>query len=52
MFLDAIHFHVRSEGQITKKAVYIAISIDLDGKYPKIAQSYRSNLSIYFKYPE
>ncbi len=32
MFLDAIHYHVRSEGQIVKKAVYIAISIDLDGK--------------------
>lgn len=25
MFLDAIHYHVRSEGQIVKKAVYIAI---------------------------
>ena len=32
MFLDAIHYHVRSEGQIVKKAVYIAIGIDLDGK--------------------
>lgn len=32
LFLDAIHFHVRSEGQIVKKAVYIAIGIDLDGK--------------------
>ena len=32
VFLDAIHFHVRSEGQIVKKAVYIAIGIDLDGK--------------------
>lgn len=31
-FLDAIHYHVRSEGQIVKKAVYIAIGIDLDGK--------------------
>lgn len=29
--LDAIHYHVRSEGQIVKKAVYIAIAIDLDG---------------------
>ena len=25
VFLDAIHYHVRSEGQIVKKAVYIAI---------------------------
>lgn len=32
VFLDAIHYHVRSEGQIIKKAVYIAIGIDLSGK--------------------
>ena len=32
MFLDAIHYHVRSEGQIVKKAVYIAIGINLDGR--------------------
>lgn len=32
VFLDAIHYHVRSEGQIVKKAVYIAIGVDLDGK--------------------
>ena len=32
MFMDAIHYHVRSEGQIVKKAVYIAIGIDLDGR--------------------
>ena len=31
VFLDAIHYHVRSEGHIAKKAVYIAIGIDLDG---------------------
>ena len=31
-FLDAIHYHVRSEGQIVKKAVYIALGINLDGK--------------------
>jgi transposase-like protein len=31
VFLDAIHYHVRSEGQIVKKAVYIAIGISLDG---------------------
>lgn len=31
VFLDAIHYHVRSEGHIVKKAVYIAIGIDLDG---------------------
>ena len=32
VFLDAIHYHVRSEGQIVKKAVYISIGINLDGK--------------------
>ena len=32
VFLDAIHYHVRSEGQIVKKAVYIAIGLDLDGR--------------------
>ena len=31
VFMDAIHYHVRSEGQIIKKAVYIAIGISLDG---------------------
>ena len=32
VFLDVIHDHVRSKGQIVKKAVYIAIGIDLEGK--------------------
>lgn len=32
VFMDAIHYHVRSEGQIVKKAVHIAIGIDLDGR--------------------
>ena len=32
VFLDAIHYPVRSEGQIVKKAVYIALGINLDGK--------------------
>ena len=31
MFMDAIHYHVRSEGQIVKKAVYIAIGLGVDG---------------------
>lgn len=31
VFLDVIHYHVRSEEQIVKKAVYIAIGINLDG---------------------
>ena len=32
VFMDAIHYHVRSEGQIVKKAVYIAIGVQMDGK--------------------
>lgn len=32
VFLDATHCHVRSEGQIIKKAVCIAIGIDLEGR--------------------
>ena len=32
VFMVAIHYHVRSEGQIVKKAVYIAIGINLDGR--------------------
>ena len=35
VFLDAIHYHVRSEGQIVKKAVYIAIGIDLEDVYKR-----------------
>lgn len=31
IFMDAIHYHVRSEGRIIKKAVYIIIGIDMDG---------------------
>ena len=31
VFLDAVHFHVRSEGQIVKKAVYVAIGINPEG---------------------
>ena len=32
VFMDAIHYRVRSEGRIIKKAVYIAIGINLDGR--------------------
>jgi transposase-like protein len=31
VFMDAIHYHVRKEGSIVKKAIYIAIGIDLNG---------------------
>ena len=29
VFMDAIHYHVRSEGRIVKRAVYIALGIDI-----------------------
>ena len=32
VFMDAIHYHVRQDGRIRKKAVYIALGINLDGK--------------------
>ena len=32
VFMDAIHYHVRSEGRIVKRAVYIALGIDMEGK--------------------
>ena len=32
LFMDAIHYHVRSEGRIVKRAVYIALGIDMNGR--------------------
>ena len=31
VFMDAIHYHVQCEGRIVKRAVYIAIGIDMSG---------------------
>ncbi len=31
VFMDAIHYHVRSEGRIVKRAVHMALGIDMDG---------------------
>lgn len=31
VFLDVLHYRVRSEGQIVKKTVYIAIGINMAG---------------------
>ncbi|PWJ49671.1 Transposase (or an inactivated derivative) [Faecalicatena contorta] len=31
VFMDAIHYHVRSEGRIVKRAVYIVLGIDMHG---------------------
>jgi len=30
--MAVIHYHVRSEGRIVKRAVYIALGIDMNGK--------------------
>lgn len=32
VYMDAIHYHVRSEGRIVKRAVYIALGIDMSGR--------------------
>lgn len=32
VFMDAVHFHVRQDNQIVKKAVYVAIGIRLNGQ--------------------
>ena len=32
IFLDAIHYHVREEGRIIKKAVYICMGVDMEGR--------------------
>src|SRR5579875_1538475 len=32
VFLDAIHFKVKQEGQVINKAAYMVVGIDLDGK--------------------
>lgn len=31
VFMDAIHYHVRNEVRIVKRAVYIVIGIDMEG---------------------
>ena len=49
VFLDAIHYHVRSEGQIIKKAVYIAIGIGLDGKKDVLGMWVGENESAKFR---
>ena len=48
MFLDAIHYHVRRDGQIVKKTVYIAIGIDMDGWKDVLRMWVRENESAKF----
>lgn len=49
VFLDALHYHVRSEGQIVKKAVYIAIGLDLDGRKDVLGMWVGENESAKFR---
>ena len=46
--MDAIHYHVRSEGQIVKKAVYIAIGISSSGEKDVIGMWVGENESAKF----
>ncbi len=48
VFMDAIHCHVRSEGRIVKRAVYIALGIDMDGKKDVLGMYVRENESAKF----
>ena len=47
-FLDTIHFHVHSERQIVKKAVYIVVGIDLDGKKDVLGMWVGKNESVQY----
>ena len=46
VFMDAIHYHVRCEGRIVKKAVYVAIGINLDGRKEVLGMYVGENESI------
>ena len=45
---DAIHYHVHSEGQIMKKAVYIAIGDNLEGQKDVLRMWVDENESVKF----
>lgn len=49
VFMDAIHYHVRSEGQIIKKAVYIAIGVNMDGRKDVLGMWVGENESAKFR---
>lgn len=48
VFMDAVHFHVRSEGQIVKKAVYIALGVAMDGRRDVLGMWVEENESAKF----
>ena len=48
VFMDAIHCHVRSEGRIVKRAVYIVPGIDMNGKKDVLGMYVGENESVKF----
>ena len=51
VFMDAIHYHVRSEGRIVKRAAYIALGIDMNGKKDVLGMYVGENESAKFWFP-
>ncbi|MCM1500188.1 MAG: IS256 family transposase [Clostridium sp.] len=49
VFMDAIHYHVRSEGRIVKRAVYIALGIDMEGRKDVLGMYVGENESAKFR---
>ena len=50
VFMDAIHYHVRSAGRIVKKAVYIALRIYMDECKDVLDMHIGENESTKFRY--
>lgn len=48
VFMDAIHFHACNEGRIVKRAVYIAIGIDMEGRKDVLGMYVSQNESAKF----
>ncbi len=48
VFMDAIHYHVRNEGRIVKRAVYIAIGSDMEGHKDVFGMYVGQNESVKF----
>lgn len=49
VFMDAIHYHVRSEGRIVKRAVYIVLGIDMNGHKDVLGMYVGENESAKFR---
>lgn len=43
MFIDVVHYHVGNDGRIAKRAVYIAIGIDMEGHKDVLVMYVRQN---------